>query len=161
MMASNRLQQLDSHLNKYREQLECKEEALRTIAPEERVRIKQQISSLKAEIRPFEEEYWQLLASNSDQSEFVDVDFIVVEILDQSDKLLQSKDLSEEILAWVRQIHEKVSQPEVTAAAKLKGVISSIPPFVGISYEAELDTENFLRAHFPKFTKWVKVLAKK
>jgi chromosome segregation ATPase len=161
MMASNRLQQLDSHLNKYREQLECKEEALRTIAPEERVRIKQQISSLKAEIRPFEEEYWQLLASNTDQNEFINVESIVVEIVDQSDKLLQSKDLSEEILAWVRQIHEKVSQPEVTAAAKLKGVISSIPPFVGISYEAELDTENFLRAHFPKFTKWVKVLAKK
>jgi hypothetical protein len=39
-------------------------------------------------------------------------------------------------------------------------VVSSIPPFVGISYEAELDTENFLNRHFPTLMKAVQRLKK-
>lgn len=55
-MSNDRLRQVEKTLNRLREQLAGKEDALVTIAPEERVRIKQQISDLKAEMRPFEEE---------------------------------------------------------------------------------------------------------
>jgi dihydroxyacetone kinase-like predicted kinase len=160
MMTSDRLSQLEKNLKRLREQLHGKEDTLITIAPEERIRIQQQIADVRDQIKPFEEEYWQVLSQYSDHADFTDAEAIIVEIGDQSDKL-QSQELSEEILAWVRKIHEKVSQSEPSAAAKLKGVISSIPPFVGISYEAELDTENFLRTNFPTFRKWVESLTKK
>jgi hypothetical protein len=76
-------------------------------------------------------------------------------------KLKCREQYSDEVLQILQEIRDKLNQPGPTAAAKLKGVISSIPPFVGISYEAELDTENFFQQHFPTFRKWAKVLAKK
>jgi hypothetical protein len=54
-----------------------------------------------------------------------------------------------------------VSKPGTDAAAKLKGALSLLPPFVSLSYEAELDTEKFLQEHFPTFIKWSEALAKK
>jgi hypothetical protein len=163
MMTNNRLRQLEKILDRFRQQLNSKEECLTSIAPEEKMRIKQQISDLKDDIKPFEKEYWELLSEHLDEANIpeAEVEAIIVEIVDQSDKLQRSQDFSEEVLVWLHEIHQKVSQPGPTAAAKLKGVLSSIPPFVGISYEAELDTENFLRTYFPTFLKWARALAKK
>lgn len=56
-MSSDRLRQVERNLTRLRQQLAGKEDALTTIAPEERVRIKQQIADLKAEMQPFEIEY--------------------------------------------------------------------------------------------------------
>jgi hypothetical protein len=65
-----------------------------------------------------------------------------------------------EIMEYLQKILAKVEEPGPTASAKLKTVISSIPPFIGISYEAELDTENFLNRYFPTFMKAVQSLKK-
>ncbi len=143
--------------------MHSKEDTLITIAPEERVRIKQQIADLKAEIYPFEIEYWQLLAEYADTTEIQEPkpEVVIAELVEQSTQLQTSDQYSEEVLAWVQKIYAEVSKPNTPAAAKLKGALSLIPPFVNLTYEAELDTENFLRKYFPTFTKWSKGLAKK
>ncbi|WP_242033131.1 hypothetical protein [Coleofasciculus sp. FACHB-129] len=150
-------------MTRLREQLAGKEDTLTTIAPEERVRIKQQIADLKAEMQPFEKEYWQILA---DESATVAIsepvpEVVVAEIVEQAGQLQTSQEYSDEVLEWLQKIHTEVSKPGASAAAKLKGALSLLPPFVNLSYEAELDTENFLWTHFPTFIKWAKVLAKK
>lgn len=65
------------------------------------------------------------------------------------------------MLDWLQKIYAEVSKPGEPAAAKLKGTLSLLPPFVGLAYEAELDTETFLKRHFPTFQQWAKALAKK
>ncbi len=162
-MSSARLRQVERNLTRLRDQLAGKEDTLTTIAPEERVRIKQQIADLKAEMQPFEIEYWQILI---DESAIVaitspDPEVVVAEIVEQAGQLQASQQYSDEVLEWLKEIHAEVSKSGEPAAAKLKGVLSLVPPFVNVSYEAELDTENFLRRHFPTFRKWSKALAKK
>ncbi|HEY9634776.1 MAG TPA: hypothetical protein V6D14_15345 [Coleofasciculaceae cyanobacterium] len=162
-MSSDRLRQVERNLTRLRQQLAGKEDTLTTIAPEEQVRIQQQIDDLKAKMQPFEREYWQILA---DESATVDIselapEVVVAEIVEQARQLQTSQEYSDEVLEWLQKIHAEVSEPGTPAAAKLKGALSLMPPFVNVSYEAELDTENFLRTHFPTFTKWAKVLAKK
>jgi len=150
-------------LTRLREQLEGKEDTLTTIAPEERVRIKQQIVLLKIEMQPFEIEYWQILADESATVAIAEPapEVVIAEIVEQVGQLQTSQQYSDEVLEWLKRIHAEVSNPGMPAAAKLTGVLSLLPPFVNLSYEAELDTENFLRTHFPTFTKWSKALAKK
>ncbi len=162
-MSSDRLRQVERNLTRLRQQLAGKEDTLTTIAPEERVRIKLQIADLKAEMQPFEREYWQILADESATTPISEPEseVVVAEIVEQAGQLQTSQQYSDEVLEWLQKIHAEVSKPGAPAAAKLKGALSMMPPFVNLSYEAELDTENFLRTHFPTFTKWAKVLAKK
>ena len=162
-MSSDRLRQVTKNLTRLRAQLAGKEDTLTTIAPEERVRIKIQITDLKAEMYPFQIEYWQILADQPVQTEISEPapEVVVAEIMDQVQQLRTSQQYSDELLEWLKQISAEVSKPQEPPLAKLKGVLSLLPPFVELSYEADLDTENFLRTHFPTFTKWSKALAKK
>ena len=162
-MSSDRLSKIERSLKRLREQVDCKEDTLTVIAPEERVRIKQQITDLKAEIKPFEEEYWQILTERAAAVEIVDseAEVVIAEIVERVEPLQHSTQYSPEVLDLLQKIHLEVSKPETPAAAKLKGAISLLPPFVSLSYEAEIDTENFLRTNFPTFKKWANTLAKK
>lgn len=162
-MSSDRLRQVEKNLTRLRQQLAGKEDTLTTIAPEERVRIKLQIADLKAEMQPFEIEYWQILADESETTIISEPapEVVVAEIVEQVGQLQTSQQYSDEVLEWLQKIYTEVSKPGAPAAAKLKGALSLMPPFVNLSYEAELDTENFVRKHFPTFTKWAKALAKK
>ena len=162
-MSSDRLRQVERNLTRLRQQLAGKEDTLTTIAPEERVRIKIQIADLKAEMQPYEEEYWQILTNESATIAISDPapEVVIAEIVEQAGQLQTSQQYSDEVLEWLQKIYAEASKPGTPAAAKLKAVVSLMPPFVNLSYEAELDTENFLRTHFPTFTKWFKALAKK
>jgi len=162
-MSSDRLRQVEKNLTRLRKQLAGKEDTLTTIAPEERERIKLQIADLRAEMQPFEIEYWQILAYESGTTTISEPapEVVVAEILEQVGQLQTSQQYSAEVLAWLQRIYAEVSQPGVPAAAKLRGTVSLMPPFVNLSYEAELDTENFWRTHCPTYTRWYKALAKK
>jgi uncharacterized protein involved in exopolysaccharide biosynthesis len=162
-MSRDRLSQVEKSLKRLREQLGGKEDTLTTIAPEERVRIKQQIADLKDEIRPFEEEYWQILTERVPTVDIVDLEAeaVITEIIERVKLLEQNPQYSPEILDLLQKIYAEVSQPETPAAAKLKGALSLLPPFVSLSYEAEIDTESFLISNFPTFRKWASALAKK
>jgi hypothetical protein len=162
-MSSDHLRQVEENLELLREQLGGMNKA-KILAPlEQQVRINQLIRELRKQIRQYEEDYWQILA---DESATVAIpepapEVVVAEIVEQAGQLQTSQQYSDEVLEWLQKIHAEVSKPGAPAAAKLKGALSLLPPFVNLSYEAELDTENFLRTHFPTFRKWAEVLAKK
>ena len=162
-MPINRLSDIEENLELLQEQLVGKQKALNLAPQEEKSRIKLQIRELRKEIREQEKDYWQVFAR---QTKIVEIpeqeaENIVAEIVEEVGQIEVQGQYPDEVVQIWQEIRDKLNQPGATAAAKLKGVISSIPPFVGISYEAELDTENFLQQHFPTFRKWAKVLAKK
>ena len=162
-MPINRLSDIQESLELLQEQLGGKQKALNFAPQEEKIRIKQQIRDLRKEIQEQEKEYWQVLAQQTKTVEIPEpeAEIIVAEIVEEVGQIEVQRQYSDEVLQIVQQIRDKLNEPGPTAAAKLKGVISSIPPFVGISIEGEFDTENFLQEHFPTFWKWSKVLAKK
>ncbi|XHX80763.1 MAG: hypothetical protein RBJ76_12770 [Stenomitos frigidus ULC029] len=165
-MSSDRLRHIEENLSLLREQLDGMEKVLITAPAEERPRIKQRIRlELRPQIHQFEAEYWQILATNVDKLVIPepDAEVVVAEIVQEVNHLTVSQinPYPDAVLQTLQEIRDKLNQPGTTAAAKLKGVISSIPPFIGVSYEAELDTEAFFRKHFPTFTRVIKGAAKK
>ncbi|MEH2298485.1 MAG: hypothetical protein V7K88_05345 [Nostoc sp.] len=141
-----------------------KELTMTTTPDEDKERIKLQITNLKTEMQPFQQEYWEILSQQSGSIEISEqeAEVVVAEIVNQVHKIeVSSSTYPDEALMLLRQIRDKLNQPDKSAAAKVKGVISSIPPFVGISYEAELDTENFLRNYFPTFISLINRAIKK
>ncbi|NJP12646.1 MAG: hypothetical protein HC866_26920 [Leptolyngbyaceae cyanobacterium RU_5_1] len=162
-MSRDRLRQVEKNLNRLRQQLAGKEDTLVTIAPEEKVRIKQQIDDLKAEIKPFEIEYWQILANESDAESIAEpkADVIVAEIVESVDRLAVQQDYSAEIMQVLVELRDRLNQPQTPVAIKVKWVLSAIPPFVGLATEGELDLEKFWQTNFPTFRQWSKALAKK
>jgi hypothetical protein len=162
-MAIDHLSDMEGNLEDLKEQLVGKVKALNLAPQEEKIRIKQQIRELRKEIREQEEDYWRVIAQ---QTKIVEIpepeaEIFVADIVEEVGQFEVQGPYSDEVLQILQEIRDKLNQPGATAAAKLKGVISSIPPFVGISYEAELDTENFFQQHFPTFRKWAKALPKK
>lgn len=162
-MSKERLSQLEKNLGRLRRQLASKEDTLVTIESAEKERIRQQIEDLKSGIKGFEEEYWLTLRDVATDVVVSDdeAEPIVAEIVEFTSALQTSDEYSAEMLALLQKIYAEVSKPDATAAAKLKGVISSFPPFVGLAYEGEIDTEKFLQKYFPTFRGWAKALVKK
>ncbi|MBD2094587.1 hypothetical protein H6F90_05405 [Trichocoleus sp. FACHB-591] len=162
-MSSDRLRQVEKNLNRLRIQLEGKEDTLTSIAPEERARIKLQIADLKAEMQPFEREYWEILAEQSGSVAIAEPapEVVVAEIIEQVGQLQTSQQYPDEVLEWLQKIYAEVTKPEPSATAKLKGALSLLPPFVNVSYEAEVEPGKLLRTHFRKLIRYAQELAKK
>lgn len=155
-MATDELQNLDKNIQRLKEQLAGKRDILVIIGPEEQVRIKQQIEDLRRLIRDFEREKWDLVASDSQEASFPDAEVMVAEIVTELTAITKeppSELASAQILELLNQILAKLNQPERSAAAKLKAAISTIPPFVSLTYEAELDTESTFKRYFPTFNR--------
>ncbi|WP_413175009.1 hypothetical protein [Anabaena azotica] len=163
-MSSDRLSHVEKMLTRYRQQLSDKELTLTTTPREDKERIKLQIADLKSDMQPYEREYWELISQQSESIEISEQEaqVVVAEIVNQVGKIeVGASTYPDAVLNLLIEIRDKLNQPGKSAAAKLKGVISSIPPFVGISYEAELDTEEFLRKNFPTFIKLIPGIKKK
>lgn len=164
-MSTHRLGQLEHQLSLLQEQLAGIEEAKITARPEDKVLLEQRIRKLKQEIHPIEEAYWRAVASSANQLDIseADAEVAVGEIVEAVTQLetYPVAAYSAEMLQLLREIRDKLNAPGSPAAAKLKGTLSSFPPFIGLSYEAELDTENFFRTHFPTFTRLIRGAAKK
>ena len=104
-------------------------------------------------MRPVEQEYWDLLSKAAQTEPIVEAEAekAIVEVIQAID-VLESRpvdDRSEAMMQMLREIRDKLNEPGNPAAAKLKGMISMLPPFVSLSYEAELDTEQFFSKYFP------------
>jgi len=163
-MSRDRLREIEGLLELLREQkVALEQEALlegayRKTQNEQRLRVE-----IKPKIQEYEQEYWQLLAGRSQAVEIQEpeAEVVIAEIVEQTGQLQANPQYSDEVMAWLQKIYAEVSKPGAPAAAKLKGVLSLMPPFFNITYEGEFDTEDFLRTHFPTFTKWSKALAKK
>lgn len=152
--------QLEEDIKLLYGQLAGKRRTLVTIAPEEQVRIEQQIAELRRKIRNFEQQKWELLAEIA-KGEAISNDeasVIIAEIVAEEGAIAANPpdNASVEILALLDRILGKLNEPDKPAAAKLKIAISMLPPFVLWTYEAELDTENTVRKYFPTFGRWTK-----
>ena len=159
-MNKNRLNEIESHLELLYEQRREKEEAIIVAARGDKTILKQQLRlEILKPIRDYEQEYWQIIAGQSNLVQISEADAEVV-IAEFVEGVGQLRGENAEVIEYLQKILAKVEEPGPTAAAKLKAVVSSIPPFVGISYEAELDTENFLNRHFPTLMKAVQRLKK-
>ncbi|QGZ89250.1 hypothetical protein [Microcystis aeruginosa] len=159
-MNKNRLNEIESHLELLYEQRREKEQAIITAPPGGKTILKQQLRlEVLQPIGEYEQEYWQIIANQSNLAEIPEAEAEVV-VAEFVKGVGQLQGENAEVIEYLQKILAKVEEPGPTAAAKLKAVVSSIPPFVGISYEAELDTENFLSRHFPTLMKAVQRLKK-
>lgn len=159
-MNKNRLNEIESHLELLYEQRREKEEAIIVASRGDKTILKQQLRlEILKPIRDYERECWQIIANQSNLAEIseAEAEVVIAEFVEGVGQL-QGEDAK--IIEYLQKILAKVEEPGPTAAAKLKAVVSSIPPFIGISYEAELDTENFLNRYFPTFMKAVQSLKK-
>jgi len=159
-MNKNRLNEIESHLDKLYEQKYGIETALILASPEELTRLRQRIQiQISPQIGKYEQEYWQIIANRSNLVEISESEAEVV-VAEFVKGVGQLQGENAEVIEYLQKILAKVEEPDSTAAAKLETVISSIPPFVGISIKTELDIKNFLNRHFPTLMKAVQRLKK-
>jgi polyhydroxyalkanoate synthesis regulator phasin len=158
-MSASELKNLDKNIARLKAQLANKRDTLVTIAPEEKVRLQQQIEDLREQIRDLEQEQWQLISQMTGDLAISneEAEPIVAELVTEVESVKQQPDqFSPEILELLQQILAKLNAPNTPAAAKLKAAISALPPFVSLTYEVELDTESTFRTYFPTFNRYLK-----
>lgn len=158
-MSASELKNLDKNIARFKAQLANKRDTLVTIAPEEKVRLRQQIEDLREQIRDLEQEQWQLISQMTGDLTITneEAEPIVAELVTEVESVKKQPDqFSPEILELLQQILAKLNAPNTPAAAKLKAAISTLPPFVSLTYEAELDTESTFRTYFPTFNRYLK-----
>jgi len=155
-MATDELQNLDKNIQRLKEQLAGIRDAWTGARPEDKVLLQQRINDKRIEIKELEREKWDLIASDSQEASFPDAEVMVAEIVTELTAITAEPPpelASVQILESLNQILAKLNQPERSAAAKLKAAISTIPPFVSLTYEAELDTESTFKRYFPTFNR--------
>ncbi|MCP2727675.1 hypothetical protein [Limnofasciculus baicalensis] len=160
-MVSDRISQLQHNLEILYERRNALEQG-RLLTPDDDKAIQNQQTiqiKIRPQIREYEEELFLRLQQESASVTFVEADAqVIVDALSQEivRVQLQPDKYTEEMVELLKSIEAKLNQPGATADAKLKGTLSIFPPFIGLSYEASLDTENFCRQHFPTFTRLIK-----
>lgn len=123
---------------------------------------------INPQIKTYEAENWQILANSVQELTIPEeeAEDIVAEIITSVTQLEASPppnypDALLQVLREIRDSLNKPSEPETPTSAKLKSAISLMPPFVNVSYEGEIDLENFFQTHFPTFRKLIKSATKK
>ena len=155
-MSTKDIKMLEKNIERLREQIAGAQEALVLAERLDKPRIKQVISKLREELRDFDQEKWNLIAEVTSDSEIAndEAESLVAELVATATN--PPDDTSAEVLAFLQQILTKINEQDKTAAAKLKGAISLLPPFVSLVFETELDTENTVKKYFPTFSRWIK-----
>ncbi|MFM9265119.1 hypothetical protein [Tychonema sp. BBK16] len=162
-MSINRLSQIAKKLKLLRERKNTFEQETMMNTGLAKAQTNQYLKEeIQPQIREYEEEYWHVLAQQTKTVEIPEpeAEVIVAEIIKEVGQMEVQCEYPNEVIQMLQEIRDKLNQPGLTAATKLKGVISTIPPFVGISYEGELDTDYFLKQHFPRFQQWTQTLGK-
>jgi hypothetical protein len=159
-MANSRIYEIQENLELLYEQRNALEKGALTTPDDEKVTQNQQKirTKIRPKIREFEEELFALLQQESSGWTFVEADAqaTINVIAQEVSRVRLQSDTSEQMLEVLQRIEAKLNEPGPTADAKLKATLSTIPPFIGLSYEAQLDTENFCRKYFPTFTRLIK-----
>jgi hypothetical protein len=160
-MFSDRLVKIEKNLKLlYEQRDEIENDELLNQNPRARTQSKQQIrEQVQPKIRKYEMEYLQVLHKESATLTFNEADAqAVIDVVAEEVARIESNTSAypDELIQQVREIRAMLEQPGTPAALKVKPVISLLPPGIGLSIEGELDTENFLRQHFPTFTRLIK-----
>lgn len=149
------IQSLEQNIADLREQLTGLWDALATASEDDEIRLKQKIRKRKKKLAEFDREYWQLVSQVAPtwSVDEADAELIQGEIVEGINRIeeLSASEQQTEMLELLKEIRAQLNKPGSTAAGKLKGVISSMPPFIELQYHAELDTEKFFKTYFPTF----------
>jgi len=157
-MSAKALERLEKNIERLREQIAGAQDAFVLAERLDKPRIKQVISTLREELRDFEQEKWDLIAQIASTSDIAndEAEAVVAELVVEGEAIATNPPDNALVLDLLQKILAKLNEPDTNAAAKLKGAISLFPPFVSLMYEAELDTENTVRKYFPTFSRWTK-----
>jgi hypothetical protein len=159
-MSAKDLERLEKNIERLREQIAGAQDAFVLAERIDKPRIKQVIAALREEMRDLEQEKWDRIVEVAKDEIIADdkAQALIAEIVEVEGEIVSNPpaDASATILALLQKILTKLNEQDKTAAAKLKGAISLLPPFVSVIYEAELDTENTVRKYFPTFSRWTK-----
>lgn len=157
-MSASELQSLEENIQDLKEQLAGKRKAWIRAEQSQKARLKQSMKDTQDDIEELEQEKREVMAAIAQDFPVDDqeAETIIAEIMEQDGKTLRNPpaELSSEIIALLQEILVKLDQLDVNASAKLMGIISTYPPFMGLSYVAELDTETTLRKYVPTFYRW-------
>ena len=161
-MSNQELKNLEKNIQRLKAQLAGKRDTLVTIAPEDKVRIQQQMEDLQGQIQGFEREKWQLIAKLTEEMPITneEAEPIVTKLITEiAEVAIQPSDQNPtEILELLRQILAKLNEPNTSASAKLKTAISTIPPFISLTYEVESDAETAFQRYLPSVNRWVEAV---
>lgn len=157
-MSAKDLERLEKNIKRLRDQIAGAQDALVLAERLDKPRIKQVIDTLSEELRDFEQEKWDLIAQIMSTSDIAndEAEAVVAELVAEGEAISTNPPDDALVLDLLQKILGKLNEPDKPAAAKLKGAISALPPFVSLTYEAELDTENTVRKYFPTFGRWTK-----
>jgi hypothetical protein len=159
-MSIERIREIQETLDLLYEQRNALEKgALLTPDDEKAIQNEQKLrTKIRPKIRAGEEELFALLQQGSRDLTFgvEDAQATIDVIAQEVERVRLQPDLSEQVLVVLERIEAKLNEPGVTADAKLKGTLSVFPPFIGLAYERQIDTENFCRKYFPTFTRLIK-----
>jgi hypothetical protein len=165
-MNSDRLRQIEKNLTLLREQEAALEQEALLTTGIHKMQAEQRLAlEIRPKIRQYEQEYEQILLAASEQLEISepDAEAVIGEIVTGVTKL-EAQPLAPEwaeVLPLLQEIRDQLNAPAKSASLKIKGMISTLPPFVGLSIEPEIDTEHFWQQHFPTFTRLLKGAVKK
>ena len=158
-MPIDRLPQLEKNLTRLYALLGAAEDgAIGAISKVDKTKYEFEVDDLKPQIQKVEEDLFALLQQESSGLTFRDIDAqATIDVIEQEvTRVKLQPNLSEHVLTVLERIEVKLNEPGVTADAKLKGTLSIFPPFIGLAYEGQIDTENFCRKYFPTFTRLLK-----
>lgn len=159
-MSAKDLERLEKNIERLREQIAGAQDAFVLAERLDKPRIKQVIAAWREEMRDLEQEKWDRIVEVAKDEIIADdkAQTLIAEIVEVEGEIVSNPpaDASAKILALLQKILTKLNEQDKTAAAKLKGAFSLLPPFVSLTYEAELDTENTVRKYFPTFSRWTK-----
>lgn len=117
-----RIENLEKNISLLREQLHAMEQVRIKAPTEERMRIKQRIETeIKPEIKKYEIEYWQVVASCSQSIDVSEnqAEIIIGEIVEEVGAIEGSNllEYSDEVVANLREIKDELTQQNKPAAA--------------------------------------------
>ena len=165
MFDRDELANLEKNIKRLKQQLADKRDALITTAPGGKALIRHQIEDVRSDIRDLEQEYWEILHQRSISFEPSEdeAEPIVAEWVEKANQLATNPpaNVPAEILQQVQAVAKRLDQPGQSAAIKVKGMISALPPFFSVGVETELDVAAFMQRNFPTFCQWAGRLAKK
>lgn len=165
-MKSDRLSHIEKQLAMLHEQQDALEQEVLLYSGLPKVRAGQQIEEeIRPKILKYEQEYGQILMAASERLEITEpeAETVIAEFVKGVHQLETQPTNPQlaELLDILRELRDKANEPDKPATLKVKGIISTFPPFVGLFIEPEIDAENFWRQHFPTFTRLLKGAAKK
>ena len=165
-MKSDRLNHIEKQLAILRKQQATLEQEALLYSGLPKVRAEQQIEEeIRPKILEYEQEYRHILVAASERLEITEpeAETVIAEFVEGVHQLETQPTNPQlaEVLDILHELRDKANEPDKPATLKVKGMISTFPPFVGVFVEPEIDAENFWRQHFPTFTRLLKGAVKK